>query len=324
MSSRVDGLTLRTATARDLPQICTLLAERGDEADAEDLLLVVGDPEEGLDAVMVVVDGDRVVSTATLLRETVAISGIDVPTGQIEMVATDASYEGRGLVRTLMEEAHRRSTDRGDLLQVMVGIPYFYRQFGYSYAMPIPLPWDVSTAPPVDPTLTVRVAGTHDIGKMAALQDAAQASADVRMPHAAGCWRWLVRRSGSSQLVAEQDGSIIATARQTPPDEGVVLGELAGSAAGLRAIVATAVAHGEVALLERAHARRRGPAPRHCRGPGHSRTSPRMVLREDPGVRAAARPSPTRAARSIPVSGDRRAPRGPAVVVAQPCPVLDR
>jgi predicted N-acetyltransferase YhbS len=247
----VVGWAIRTATEADLPQLCTLLAERGDEADAEDLMLVVGDPDEGLDAVIVAVDGDRVVSTATLLHETVSIGGIDVPTGQVEMVATVASHEGRGLVRALMLEAHRRSAARGDLLQVMVGIPYFYRQFGYSYAMPIPLAWDVPTAPPVDPAITVRVAGTNDIDQMAGLQDAAQAGADVRMPHSAGCWRWLVQRSGSTQLVAERGSSIVATARQTPPDDGVVLGELAGSAEGLCAIVAAGARHGEVALLER-------------------------------------------------------------------------
>jgi predicted N-acetyltransferase YhbS len=247
-----DGLLLRTAAEGDLDQIGVLLAERGDEADAEDLLLVAADADEGVDAVMVVVDGDRVVSTATLLRETVTISGVDVPTGQVEMVATDAAYEGRGLVRTLMDEAHRRSTERGDLLQVMIGIPFFYRQFGYSYAMPIPLAWDVHTVPDSDPEVLVRAAGSADIATMAALQTEAQTAADVRMEHSAGCWRWLVQRSGSTQLVAEHDGTIIATARQTPPEDGVVLGEMAGSDGGLRALVAAAARHGDVAVLERA------------------------------------------------------------------------
>ncbi len=191
-------------------------------------------------------------STATLLRETVTIAGVDVPTGQVEMVATDPDYEGRGLVRALMDEAHRRSTDRGDLLQVMIGIPFFYRQFGYSYSMPIPLPWDVHTVPTTDPEVLVRAAGSADIAAMAALEANAQAGADVRMEHSAGCWRWLVQRSGSTQLVAERDGTIIATARQTPPEEGVVLGEMAGSDAGLRALVAAAAQHGDVAVLERA------------------------------------------------------------------------
>jgi ribosomal protein S18 acetylase RimI-like enzyme len=257
-----DGLLLRTAAEGDLDQICALLAARGDEADAEDLLLVAADADEGLAAVMVVVDGDHhgdqgdlVVSTATLLRETVTIGDVDVPTGQVEMVATDPAYEGRGLVRALMDEAHRRSTERGDLLQVMIGIPFFYRQFGYSYAMPIPLPWDVHTVPGPDPEVLVRAAGSADIAAMTALQTALQtgpeAGIDVRMAHSAGCWRWLVQRSGSAQLVAECDGTIIATARQTPPDEGVVLGELAGTDRGLRALVSAAARHGDTAVLER-------------------------------------------------------------------------
>jgi predicted N-acetyltransferase YhbS len=243
------GLILRTAAERDLDQIGALLASRGEEADAEDLRLVAADPDEGLDAVMVVADGDRVVSTATLLRETVVVGGVTVPAGQVEMVATDPAYEGKGLVRALMDEAHRRSADRGDLLQVMIGIPFFYRQFGYSYAMPIPLPWMLRTAPEADPHIAVRAARPADIAAMSALQTSAQANADVRMPHSAGCWRWLVQRSGSAQLVAERDGTVIATARQTPPDDDVVLGEVAGSADGVTALAAAAGRHGEAAVV---------------------------------------------------------------------------
>ena len=246
-----DGLTLRTAVLADLDQIGALLADRGDEADAEDLRLVVSDPDEGLDSVMVVVDGDRVVSTATLLRESVTIADVAVPTGQVEMVATDPVYEGRGLVRALMSEAHRRSSDRGDLLQVMIGIPYFYRQFGYAYAMPIPLPWDVQIMPAADPDIVIRSATLDDIPAMTALQTAVQSACDIRLPHSAGCWRWLVQRSGSTQLVAEHDGAIIATARRTPPEEGLVLGEVAGRADGICSMIADTGRHGPVAVLER-------------------------------------------------------------------------
>ena len=245
------GLTLRTAEERDLEQVCGLLAERGDAADAEDLVLVAGDPHEGLESVMVVADGDRIVSTATLLRETVVIGGVATPAGQVEMVATDRAYEGRGLVRALMDEAHRRSTARGDLLQVMIGIPFFYRQFGYSYSMPIPLTRELHTVPPLDDAITVRPATEADIPAMVMLQDTAQAGADVRMPHSPGCWRWVVRRTGSVQLVAERDGRIIATARSTPPEEDTVVGEVAGDAAGIRAILATSAAQGEATIIER-------------------------------------------------------------------------
>ncbi|MEN9646200.1 MAG: hypothetical protein RL238_2869 [Actinomycetota bacterium] len=247
----LDGLTLRTAEEADLDQVCELLAERGDPADAEDLRLVVDDADEGLGSVLVVVDGDRVVSTATLLQETVTIGGVVVPAGQVEMVATDRAYEGRGLVRALMDECHRRSTARGDLLQVMIGIPYFYRQFGYVYSMPIPLTRELRAAPGAPAGVEVRRATLDDIPAMVALQDATQRAADVRMPHSPGCWRWVTQRSGSHQLVAVRDGEVIATARATPPEEGIVLGEIAGDDAGIRAIVAAQAAHGEVTLLER-------------------------------------------------------------------------
>ena len=136
-----DGLALRTAREDDVPQIAALLAERGEPADADDLRLVVDDPDAGLDAVAVVVDGDRVVSTATLLDETLHVrhpaGAVELPAGQVELVATDRAYEGRGLVRALMGWAHERSAARGHDLQVMIGIPYFYRRFGYEYAIDI-------------------------------------------------------------------------------------------------------------------------------------------------------------------------------------------
>ncbi len=131
------GLKLRTARPSDLDQIGALLVERGEEADALDHRLVV-EGELGWEACAVVVDGDRVVSTATLLDESVRVGDVVLPAGQVELVATDREYAGRGLVRALMGWAHDRSRDRGHLLQVMIGIPYFYRLFGYEYAIDMP------------------------------------------------------------------------------------------------------------------------------------------------------------------------------------------
>lgn len=222
-----DGLLLREARPADLDRIAALLADRGDANDAEDHRLVVADPDAGFDSCAVVVDGDRVVSTATLLDETVVLGGLPVPAGQVELVATDRAYEGRGLVRALMGWAHERSARRGHLVQVMIGIPYFYRQFGYGYAIPIPQSRTVHTVPVMPADHVVRVAGPDDIPAMARLQDAAQQRFELRMPHSPACWRALVARRGTSQVVAERAGRPVGTGRLTPPDEGVVLGEVA-------------------------------------------------------------------------------------------------
>ena len=216
---------LRTATAADVSGAARLLAERGEPADAVDLELVVA--TDGLDGVAVVMDGDRVVSTLTLLDEVVHIDGLAVPAGQVELVATDVEYERRGLVRALMNWGHQRSRDRGHLLNVMIGIPYFYKLFGYGYSLRM-APWRPLTVPPAPAAdLIVRAATEADIPVMQALQDQAQAGVDVRMGHTPSCWQWLVRRDGSQQLLVERNGSAVAVARVLPPDEGGAVAELA-------------------------------------------------------------------------------------------------
>lgn len=221
------GLLLREARPADLAQIGELLTDRGDAADAEDHRLVVHDPDGGFDACAVAVDGDRVVSTAALLDETVVLGGVPIPAGQVELVATDRAYEGRGLVRALMGWAHERSARRGQLMQVMIGIPYFYRQFGYQYAIPIPPSRRVSKVPEPPAGYSVRRAGPADIPAMAALQNTAQRQFELSMPHSDLCWRALVARSGSFQVVVEHAGEVVGTGRLTPPEEDVVLGEVA-------------------------------------------------------------------------------------------------
>ncbi len=236
------GLELRACREADLDQVAALLTERGDPADAEDARLVAADPDEGLAAMAVVVDGDRVVSTATLLRETVHVDEVALPAGQVELVATDRAYEGRGLVRALMAWAHETSRARGDLIQMMIGIPWFYTRFGYAYAVPIPRLRPLDDVPAAPPGVTVRPAGPDDLATLAGLQDAAQRAADVRMPHSPACLRWLIARTGSRYLVAERGGVAIASARMLAPPEDVVLAELAGEEEGLVALLAQAAA----------------------------------------------------------------------------------
>ncbi|GGS93291.1 hypothetical protein GCM10010156_59420 [Planobispora rosea] len=218
-----DGLVLRQARPSELDQIGTLLAERGEPADALDHRLVVTDPDAGWPACAVVVDGDRVVSTATLLDEEVRLGDIRLPAGQVELVATDREYEGRGLVRALMRWAHERSAARGHVIQAMIGIPYFYRLFGYEYAIDIPPALTVRTPPPGEGTPALRAALPSDIPAMAALQDTAQNLFDVAMPHSAACWRWLLAHEASTLWVLEDAGAVVATGRTTPPDDGEIL-----------------------------------------------------------------------------------------------------
>ena len=227
MTTLPDGLELRTARPEDLDQIGSLLEARGEPGDAVDHRLVVEDPEAGWEACAVVVDGDRVVSTATLLDETVRVGDVVLPAGQVELVATDEEYEGRGLVRSLMGWAHHRSAERGHVLQVMIGIPYFYRLFGYEYAIDIPRARRLTTPP--EPTSGLRRAGPADIPAIAALQDRAQRGFDVAMPHSAPRRRWLLEHDTSTTWVLERDGAVVATARTGEPGDDVLVAEPAAT-----------------------------------------------------------------------------------------------
>ncbi len=77
----------------------------------------------------------RIASTSSLISHTLCYEGVPFEAGQPEMVATHPDYRRRGLVRLQFEELHRWSTERGQQLQLIDGIPWFYRQFGYEYAL---------------------------------------------------------------------------------------------------------------------------------------------------------------------------------------------
>ncbi|KAF9953557.1 hypothetical protein BGZ72_005340 [Mortierella alpina] len=56
--------------------------------------------------------------------------------GKLEVIATHPDYRNKGLVRRLLlEMVHPASDERGDLIQFIQGIPHFYLQFGYTYAL---------------------------------------------------------------------------------------------------------------------------------------------------------------------------------------------
>jgi len=242
------GLVLRPATATDLRQVGALLADRGEASDAVDLELVAA--SQGPEYVGVIVDGDRVVSTATLLDETVHLHGVAIPAGQIELVATHASYEGRGLASALIDWAHERSRARGHLLQIMIGIPYFYRRFGYEYVQPMPTWHQLTETPPPVPEVSVRRATASDLPQLERLQDRAQAAADLRLGHSPACWRWLLAHEASELWVADHDGRLVGMVRTLPPAEGPAAAELAAEddQAAL-ALLGHAAARGEGPLL---------------------------------------------------------------------------
>lgn len=200
--------------------------DREGEDDAVDLELVANTPG-GLDGMAVVELDGRIVSIATLLDESVRVGGVVLPAGQIEMVATAKVAEGRGYVRALMQRCHDLSKSRGHVLQVMIGIPNFYRQFGYSYSVPMH-PWATVTPGTESPDgFTVTTATADDLRTCHALQEQAQRSFDISMPHSSDCWGWILAHTSSKQaLVRDATGETVGLARVYADDGSVDMGEI--------------------------------------------------------------------------------------------------
>jgi hypothetical protein len=73
----------------------------------------------------------KIVSSMCLISHTWAYGGIPLRTGRFELVATDPAYRRLGLIRKQFDVTHARSAAKGELIQVITGVDWFYRQFGY-------------------------------------------------------------------------------------------------------------------------------------------------------------------------------------------------
>ena len=139
------GLTLRWATPADVEAVAEFnIQMHGDDPDHPEMwlgtwtrrLMEGRHPTTRVDDFTVVVDDlGRVISTLCLIPQTWAIADVPFGVGRVELVATHPDYRRQGLVRQQMDVIHAHSAVRGDLVQAITGIPWYYRQFGYEMAV---------------------------------------------------------------------------------------------------------------------------------------------------------------------------------------------
>jgi hypothetical protein len=79
----------------------------------------------------------QVASSVSLIRQMWTYEGEPLRVGEVGIVSTRPAYRKRGLVREQFAEYDRLALKAGCVLSVISGIPYFYRQFGYEYILPM-------------------------------------------------------------------------------------------------------------------------------------------------------------------------------------------
>ncbi len=144
-----DGLILRRASVEDAESLADINSRmHSDEGpDKPDLRIaawvrdLVAQPHPTLKpadfTIVEETSTGRIVSTLCSIPQTWTFDGIEFGVGRPELVCTLPEFRRRGLVRTQMEEVHKWGDERGELVQVITGIPNYYRQFGYDMALNI-------------------------------------------------------------------------------------------------------------------------------------------------------------------------------------------
>ena len=135
-----DNLKLRFATPADTDSLAEFNTRLHEEVSVDPGTrdLMSGDHPTCQASDFTVVEDTKtgkIVSSLCLISQTWTYSGIPFKFGQPEFVATEPEYRRRGLVRKQFEVIHALSEARGELMQGITGIPWYYRLFGYEMAL---------------------------------------------------------------------------------------------------------------------------------------------------------------------------------------------
>jgi N-acetylglutamate synthase-like GNAT family acetyltransferase len=142
-----DGLLLRRATVDDVEALVDFQAnahrdpgivEPDESVGAWTRDLVTGGHPTFRTEDFTIVEDSRsgnIVSSLCLTSQTWSYAGVLLGVGVPELVGTHPDYRRRGLVRAQLEVAHKWGVRRGQAVQAIAGIPWFYRQFGYEMAL---------------------------------------------------------------------------------------------------------------------------------------------------------------------------------------------
>lgn len=79
----------------------------------------------------------KIVASLNLIPVEWSVGGVPLKVAEMGCVATLAEHRHQGLQRRLANEFHKQAEEHGYDLCAIEGIPYFYRQFGYEYALPL-------------------------------------------------------------------------------------------------------------------------------------------------------------------------------------------
>lgn len=158
----------------------------------------------------------EVVATTCLIPWVCRYEGIPLQVAMLEMVVTHPQYRHRGLARAQIARFHRAVAEQGHDLSIIQGIPYYYRQYGYAYALehsavdslpawripmaedphlvqPSPLPLSHESYGRGETPYSLREATDEDVPALAQLYEGTMRKLNLHVERDAAYWRYVLR-----------------------------------------------------------------------------------------------------------------------------------
>ncbi len=142
---------------------------------------------------------EQIVSTTCTFPWEVQFEKLRLQAAMLEMVLTHPAYRRMGLVRKQVDYFHQDAVGRGADFTMIWGIPYYYRQFGYTYclegenseelpAYQVPdLPSDWITG------IRLRPAGLSDIPILDGFYNRSMQEQDIWIQRSPEYWQYLIQ-----------------------------------------------------------------------------------------------------------------------------------
>lgn len=221
-----DGFTLHTpATLDDVTRVSAFVASVfGPEVGPMMRSLLVRHPAmTWADQFYVENAAGEIVSALCLIPWTWRYGRAEFAVGEMGVVATAADCRRRGLVRRQVDFFKARLAERGCVLSMIQGIPFYYRQFGYDYALPLEGGWrlELHQVPPAPETgHSLRLATFDDLPDLQALYAKTVRPLTIHSVRTPEIWRFLLEPyttpcadSHQTWVVCGADDSIAGYAR---------------------------------------------------------------------------------------------------------------
>lgn len=235
---QIAGCTVRWATPADTPGIedfyGTVFAEASGAYNHQlvgylrGLLGGTHPHGRAADVAIAVHPDGSVVAAAVLLRMPMTYGGIALQVGRPDLIGCREAFRGQGIVAALLTLIHARSAAHGDLAQFISGIPYYYRRYGYEYAVALggsriyPLDGIRVDTPQADDSLQFRPATPADIPALCALAAAHTTRGTAATPILAqsqlteAYWAYLLSPAAAQEtwfpwMVCDQSGAVVGS-----------------------------------------------------------------------------------------------------------------